>query len=140
MPRPACTGRRSPRGDEALLGVLGVAACYSADDDGTPLLPFDPVSGELVPDVWQRWLDLDPVRMVPERAEAVASLRAVWIDAGTRDEYFLDVGAEAFHRAVRAAGLPAEAVHFELFDAGHGGIDYRYPLALAWLAHRLDEG
>jgi hypothetical protein len=28
-------------------------------------------------------------------------------------------------------------VHFELFDAGHGGIDWRYPLALAYLAERL---
>jgi hypothetical protein len=28
-------------------------------------------------------------------------------------------------------------VHFELFDAGHRGIDYRYPLALAWLCHRI---
>lgn len=124
-------------GDEALLTVLGVAACYSAADDGTPLLPFDPRTGRLIPAVWQRWLDLDPVRMVPGRAEAVASLRAVWIDAGTRDEYFLDVGAQAFHGAVREAGLPEEAVHFELFDAGHGGIDYRYPKALDWLARRI---
>jgi hypothetical protein len=30
-------------------------------------------------------------------------------------------------------------VHFELFDAGHGGIDYRYPLALAWLCHQIAE-
>jgi hypothetical protein len=28
-------------------------------------------------------------------------------------------------------------VFFELFDATHAGIDYRYPLALTWLAHRL---
>jgi hypothetical protein len=28
-------------------------------------------------------------------------------------------------------------VHFELFEAGHGGIDYRYPVSLAWLCHRL---
>jgi hypothetical protein len=33
--------------------------------------------------------------------------------------------------------VPADRVHFELFDAGHAGIDYRYPLALAWLANRL---
>ncbi|MFB4279046.1 hypothetical protein ACBJ59_27405 [Nonomuraea sp. MTCD27] len=59
------------------------------------------------------------------------------MDAGNRDEYFLDFGAVAFHRAVRAAGVPGERVHFELFDAGHGGIEYRYPLALAWLARRL---
>jgi hypothetical protein len=30
-------------------------------------------------------------------------------------------------------------VRFELFDASHGGIDYRYPLSLAWLAQRMHE-
>jgi hypothetical protein len=28
-------------------------------------------------------------------------------------------------------------VQFELFDAGHGGIEYRYPLSLKYLADRL---
>lgn len=131
--RPALTRP----GDDTVLSALGVAACFSADPDGTPRLPFDTRTGELIPELWQRWLALDPVRMVPEHADAVRSLRAVWIDAGTRDEYYLDVGAEAFHRAVRTAGLPEEAIHFELFEAGHGGIDYRYPLALDWLARRI---
>ena len=123
--------------DEVLLSTLGVAACFSADAQGVPQLPFDPLTGELVPEVWQRWLELDPVRMVPAHLDAVRSLRAVWIDAGVRDEYNLDVGAQAFHRALRAAGVPAESIHFELFEAGHGGIDYRYPLALDWLARRI---
>ncbi|SEC96842.1 Putative esterase [Amycolatopsis tolypomycina] len=123
--------------DDTLLTVLGVSACFSAAEDGTPELPFDPLTGALRPAQWQRWLDWDPVRMVARHAEAVRSLRAVWIDAGTSDEYFLDVGAEAFRAELAAADLPAERVHFELFDAGHGGIDYRYPPALAWLAERL---
>ncbi|MFC1401563.1 MULTISPECIES: alpha/beta hydrolase-fold protein [Streptacidiphilus] len=131
--RPALTRP----GDDTVLSALGVAACFSADPDGTPRLPFDTRTGELFPELWQRWLALDPVRMVPEHAAAVSSLRAVWIDAGTRDEYYLDIGAEAFHRAVLAAGLPEESIHFELFEAGHGGIDYRYPLALDWLARRI---
>jgi len=33
--------------------------------------------------------------------------------------------------------VPDDRIYFELFNAGHGGIDYRYPLSLAWLAHRL---
>ena len=61
-------------------------------------------------------------------------MRAIWIDAGTRDEYFLDLGAEAFRRDVAARRAD---VRFELFDAKHGGIEYRYPLAIAWLAERL---
>jgi hypothetical protein len=120
-----------------LLGLLGVAACFSAEPDGTVELPFDPCTGVLRPRVWQRWLDWDPVRMVPRYAAALRSLRAVWIDAGTRDEWFLDVGAEAFRAALREAGVPDEVIHFELFEAGHMGIDYRYPLSLAWLGQRI---
>jgi len=123
--------------DETLLMTLGCTACFSAREDGTPELPFDPCSGVLRPDVWQRWLDWDPVRMVEQYADAVRSLRAVWIDAGTRDEWFLDLGAEAFRAEIARVGLPDDRVAFELYDAGHGGIDYRYPLSLAWLANRL---
>jgi hypothetical protein len=28
-------------------------------------------------------------------------------------------------------------MRFELFDATHMGIDYRYPLSLAWLCQRI---
>ncbi len=63
--------------------------------------------------------------MVERYADAVKSWRAVWIDGGF-DEWYLDIGAQAFQREMRA-GLPEERIHFELFDAGHGGIDYRYP-------------
>jgi S-formylglutathione hydrolase FrmB len=124
-------------GDETLLVVFGVAACFSAAADGTPRLPFDTTTGKLDLDLWQRWLDWDPVRMVERYADAVRSWHAVWIDAGTKDEWYLDIGAEAFRREIMRAGLPEERIHFELFDAGHGGIDYRYPLALAWLAQRI---
>ena len=124
--------------DQTLLGLLGVAACFSARPDGTPELPFNPRTGALRPDIWERWLAWDPVRMIDRYAEALHSQRAIWIDAGTRDEYFLDLGAEAFRAGLDRIGVPAERVHFELFDAGHGAIDYRYPLSLAWLANRLE--
>jgi Putative esterase len=124
--------------DLPIIEMYGYAAAYSADDDGTVRLPFDDV-GAVVPGVWERWLANDPVLMAAEPgfADALRSLRAVWIDAGTKDEYHLDFGAVAFRRAVAAAGVPDDVVHFELFDAGHGAIEYRYPLALAWLARRI---
>jgi S-formylglutathione hydrolase FrmB len=125
------------KADQTLLGVLGVTACFSAGDDGKPELPFDPRTGVIREDVWRRWLDWDPVRMVPEYAEALRSLRGIWIDAGTADDYFLDVGAEAFRAALTEAGVPAEIIRFELFDATHAAIDYRYPLSLAWLCERI---
>ncbi|GAA3834823.1 alpha/beta hydrolase-fold protein [Sphaerisporangium flaviroseum] len=123
--------------DAVLLSVLGCSAAFSAQPDGTPELPFDPHTGVLRDQVWQRWLDWDPVRMVPGHAEAMRSMRAIWIDAGRRDEFYLDLGAQAFHGALLDHGVRDDVVRFELFEAGHGAIDYRYPLSLAWLSERI---
>jgi hypothetical protein len=75
--------------------------------------------------------------MVPTHAEALRSQRAIWIDGGTRDEWYLDIGGDAFRQALTGIGVSDEVVHFELFDAGHGNIGYRYPLSLAWLCRRI---
>jgi S-formylglutathione hydrolase FrmB len=123
--------------DMVLMLVLGCAAAFSPGADGTPLLPFDPKTGQLIAERWDRWLAWDPVRMIDRYAEALRSQRAIWIDAGTRDEWYLDLGAEAFRAGLDRIGVPADRISFELFDAGHGGIDYRYPLAVSWLAQRL---
>jgi hypothetical protein len=111
-----------------------MAACYSAEPDGTVTLPFDPASGRLHDQVWQRWLALDPVRMAAGHADALRSLRGVYLDAGRRDEYWLDLGATAFSAELDELGVDHV---LELFDDGHGGIEYRYPRALAFLADRL---
>jgi hypothetical protein len=73
--------------------------------------------------------------MVPKYAEALRSQRAIWLDAGTRDEYFLDLGAQAFVQELAKIGVTPGV--FELFDAAHGAIEYRYPLAMRFLADRL---
>src|ERR671939_753565 len=129
--RPAMAKRT----DHVLLNAWCMAACYSTDEDGTVRLPFDTSTGQLVPEVWERWLEWDPVRMVPRHADALRGLRAIYVDAGTRDEPYLDLGAEAFRRELEAIGVTD--VFFELFDAGHGGIEYRYPLGVKYLAERL---
>jgi S-formylglutathione hydrolase FrmB len=125
----------SRAGDEVLTNEWAMAACYSADEDGTVHLPFDIDTGELIPEIWQRWLAWDPVRMVPAHAEGLRSMRAIYIDAGRRDQFFLDLGAEAFRRALVKAGV--KDFFFELFDATHTAIEYRYPLSLKYLAERL---
>jgi S-formylglutathione hydrolase FrmB len=121
--------------DHVLLNVWAMAACYSADDDGTVHLPFDPATGELVPDVWERWLAWDPVRMVERHADALHGLHAIYIDCGKRDQFYLDLGAEAFRRALERIGITG--VFFELFDGTHSSIEYRYPVAIRYLAERL---
>jgi hypothetical protein len=122
--------------DMKLVETYGYAACYSADPDGTVRLPFDLETGRLDDEVWARWLAKDPVRMAPQHADALRSMLAIWIDAGRKDEWYLDVGAVAFARELDRIGVPYT---LELFDAGHMGIGYRYPRSLEFLAKALSE-
>ncbi len=73
--------------------------------------------------------------MVPDHASALSGMRAIWIDGGKSDEWYLDIGAQAFRDALGEIGVTD--LHFELFEGTHGRIEYRYALSLAYLAERL---
>jgi Putative esterase len=131
--RPTLANRTDP----LLLGVYALAAAFSPRADGGVDVPFDPETGEVLPEVWERWLAWDPVRMAAAHADTLRSLRGIWLDAGRHDEYALDLGTVALHRALREAGVPDDVMRFELFDGGHRGISFRYPLAVEWLVERV---
>jgi S-formylglutathione hydrolase FrmB len=116
--------------------MYGYACAYSPDPDrpGAALLPFEISTGRLIDDVWQQWLQRDPVRMAPAHADALRSMRRIYLDAGRSDEYLLDLGAQAFAQELEK--LDVEHT-LELFDGAHGGITYRYPGAIRELVLAL---
>ena len=117
--------------------MYAAAAAYSPREDGGVDLPFRIDTGELVPEVWERWLAWDPVRLAARCGDALRAARGIWIDAGRNDEHHLDLGAIAFRDAVLGAGVDEDGVRFELFEGAHRGTDWRYPLSLRFLAERL---
>jgi S-formylglutathione hydrolase FrmB len=124
--------------ERAMELALGVAACFSPGTDGVPRLPMDTKTGEILPDVWQEWLSWDPVRMIPGHADQLRSLRGIWIDAGSADQFFLDLGAKAMLRALREIGLLDSSLHFEIVEgADHDRIGHRQVNSLCWLTSRL---
>src|SRR5262249_28121272 len=123
--------------DHTLVNTYAMAAAYSNGD-----LPFDVETGEIREDVWQSWLAWDPVRMarLPRYAQALRGMRAIWIGAGKKDEFHLDLSTTAFHREVLAAGVDESLIHFELHDGGHFDVSWTVVAALEWLAERLELG
>ncbi len=111
------------------IELYGYAAAYSPDPErpGKALLPFEIETGRLIDDVWARWLELDPVRMAPSHADELRSMKRIYLDAGRKDEYFLDLGATAFARELEKLGVEHT---LDLFEGKHGGITYRYPGAI----------
>lgn len=134
------TRKPSGRAFHALM-VLCLAASYSPAP-GRPLnleLPFDPRTARLDEAVWQRWLAFDPVHYGPEALDALDQLRALWVDAGNRDQYFIHFGTREFAARLSAAGVDHH--HIE-FDGNHSGMDWRLDHSLPWLLERLqtDDG
>ncbi len=119
----------------SLLEVYGYAACYSPDpaNPGRALIPFD-VHGRLIDDVWEQWLAKDPVRMAPDHADALKSMHRIYLDAGRSDEYYLDLGAQAFAAELDKLDVPHT---IELFDGTHARLTYRYPGAIRELITAL---
>jgi S-formylglutathione hydrolase FrmB len=118
------------------FNAYGMGCAYTPDPDrpGEALLPFEISTGRLIDDIWARWLELDPVRMAESHAEALSSMRRIYLDAGRQDEFFLDLGAQAFAGELTKLGIEHS---LELFDGKHGGISYRYPGAIRELVVAL---
>ena len=115
------------------LNVTAMAHFYSPRPDA-PFgfdLPFEEDTGRRREDVLARWALRDPVHLVDGAADALRSLRLLWIECGARDEFNLHHGARIV--AGRLDALGVAHVHEE-FEDDHRGISYRYAVTLPHLA------
>ena len=128
--------RNAPEFDAAF--VLAASAAYSPEP-AEPLgfvLPIDWQTAVLDEKVFARWLRFDPVELCGEEPyrSALRGQRLIFLDAGTRDEYYLDIAARQL--AARLTSLGAPVVHEE-FDDGHMNTAYRFDRSLPLLARAL---
>jgi enterochelin esterase family protein len=119
--------RRARPHDQDFRDVMELAAmssCYSPNPD-TPYgfdFPVDLSTGALRPEVWERWRSHDPIQRLPPAIDALRRLRLLYFDCGTRDEFFLNVGARLLHDALERQRVP----HVYLqHDGGHFNLNER---------------
>lgn len=112
-----------------LVNMVAMSSCYSPNSESPAGfdLPFDPYSGELRDDVWRRWLEQDPVRLVARHADALRSLRLYLLDCGRHDEHHLQLGGRIYARRLVDLSVPHT---YEEFDGGHTNVAFRYDLSL----------
>jgi enterochelin esterase family protein len=119
-----------------VLNILAMSACYSPNPSA-PMgidLPVVIPSGEIRGEVWNRWVEHDPVHMAPAHADALRSMRAIYLDAGLRDEFNLQMGTRIFCSRLDSLGV---RYRHEEFDDTHMGINYRYDTSLVMLGTAL---
>jgi S-formylglutathione hydrolase FrmB len=124
--------------DITTMMMLAMAAAYAPDPSPSRphgfALPFDLETGEIDEPVWRRFKAWDPVELVGLHAEALRQMALVYLDAGTRDEWALDLAARILARRMRALGIKVE--HQE-FEDGHMNTAYRYEISLPLMAAAL---
>ncbi|PRY26057.1 putative esterase [Aliiruegeria haliotis] len=131
-------GPKFPGGQLHTLMALAMAATYDPDPDAFCgiRLPVDMETCELDEDRWAQWLAWDPVRMADNHVEALKSVKALWIECGTADQYNLLYGARRLTRLLDARGVKHV---YEEFDDTHSSIDYRMDTCLPYLAKALTD-
>jgi enterochelin esterase-like enzyme len=120
-------------GDIHVLMLIAMAGFYSPRGSSIDL-PIDLHTGELIEEVWQRWLAADPVMRVAQSREALHSLKYLYVECGLRDQYKLLYGARRLRRQLEEAQI---AHRYEEFDDDHSGTDYRYDISLPEMVQRL---
>ena len=131
--------RRLSGDDIAAMSLLCMACAYSPQPGAQPVparLPVDFETGAVDFEVLTSWRAFDPLVRVeqPEAIAALDGLDMLFIDAGSRDEYNLHLGARRLVSRLQAHGVDHI---YEEFDGGHRGSAWRYGVSLAKLAEVL---
>ncbi|MBO6757131.1 MAG: enterochelin esterase [Roseibium sp.] len=131
-------GPKYPGGALHDLMTLAMAATYDPDPDPDVFcgirLPVDPETCEVISERWDAWLGWDPVRMADSHLPALKSLKELWIDCGSVDQYNLVYGARRLTRKLSNSGVDHV---YEEFEDNHSSIDYRLDRSLPALAKAL---
>ena len=120
----------------AAINVIAMSACYAPSETNAWgfELPFESETCERRPDVWQRFLEFDPVVACAKHVAELNALRWLYVEAGVKDEFGLQFGARRFVHACRELGIRVE---HEEHDGGHFGLDRRYQVVLPKLVEAL---
>jgi len=133
---------KKPKGEFTLLDIMAMAACYDPDPSkpapSNMRLPFEPHTCQLIPERWERWKSFDPLTMLeePRYQDALGSLRLLYLDCGSLDEYNLQFGHRSFTTRANELGI---AHRYEEFPDTHTDTSYRYRASLPLLAEAISE-
>lgn len=126
-------------GDNWAMMTYAYSAAYSPNPDNPPYFVDLPVawpSGEVIQDVWDRWLSCDPVENYRERVDNLRSLSGILLDVGVRDNYELQWGHRVLSHRLSEAGIEHKMTEN---PGNHGGrARERQQVALEWLGHILE--
>lgn len=120
------------------LNLIAMSAFYSPreDEDAGIGLPFSLNTGLVREEIWEKWLEFDPVRNIKSRLDNLGS-QTVIFQVGNHDEFSLNIGLGALSSILNENGIRNTLMRY---DEGHFGIDYFYRDSIPLLIQGISQG
>ncbi len=141
---PACIaenpeGMMRPALDKPVTSfAYGFAAAFSPNLQNPPFfvdLPFKYPSGDIIDEVWNKWLEHDTATMLETYVGNLSSLRGVYFDCGDQDELGIFHHAQAFDQVLSFRGVGHE---FATYTGRHyTNVFSRLAVSLPYLTNAL---
>lgn len=128
----------SPARFDTML-TLAMAPCYAPNVKNAPLFGdpfFDLKTGEVIPEIWEKYLAWDPVRMADVYLQNLKQLDYVLLEAGLEDEHGLQLAHRQLAKKFQKSGIPYDLVEY---PGKHGGHHWRYGDRLVRLIQKLKQ-
>jgi pimeloyl-ACP methyl ester carboxylesterase len=101
--------------------VLAMAASYSPEGKKIRL-PFSIDTGEIIPEIWDRWLEFDPVNRIRNEIEKLRGKKII-LQTGIKDEYKINIGMNMLHKIMEKNGTNH---YYKEYPSGHFNTNYFY--------------
>ncbi|MFN3454185.1 MAG: alpha/beta hydrolase-fold protein [Pseudobdellovibrio sp.] len=112
-----------------IINAIGMAACYAPSGKGIEILfPLDHY-GELIPEVWSKILEHDPINFLKLRTQNITK-SIIYIEVGQRDNFHLQFGSRQIKRILSSS--QCQLIYNE-FDGTHFDIGERRSEVWKWL-------
>jgi S-formylglutathione hydrolase FrmB len=116
--------------------ALGLSAAYAARDASHPgefEWLYD-AQGQFRQDVWQRWLDNDPLAIIRRDPKAFLPSQRTYLEGAAHDQFLANVGAREMYELLRGRG--AQCAFYEPPGQHSDHVPERLERGLAWLFGR----
>ena len=90
---------KMPRNGTAQM-MLGLSANYAPSGKPGRFEWIYDAEGKWRPDIWQRWLEQDPLTIVRKNADAYSAAQRIYLDGAEHDEFGANIGARKIHETL----------------------------------------
>ncbi|WP_337860114.1 alpha/beta fold hydrolase [Ferroplasma sp.] len=101
--------------------VIAMAASYSPDGLNINL-PFSLDTGEIINEIWEKWLEFDPVNRLKTEINKLRN-KIIVLQTGNKDEFRIDIGMNMIHKILEENKIKH---YYREYAAGHFNINYFY--------------